>query len=347
MHDDLKTMVQIYANHEILLDDEDMPSTMIKIPKFNVSDVISGGPATVFPAFEVWKGGAWVTLDHIYISKYLNIVHNDRAYSLPFQEPANTLTIDEALEYCENKGLGWHLMSYLEWAAIALWCKKNSRIPHGNNNTGYDVDYATEKGILLGNYTATGSGPPTWTHNYADGIADLNGNVAEWLSGIRLNAGEINVMEKGVPADAGVLGHAVGSALWKSMNKTTGALQAIGANSMHYNAANATPAGIRLADAVTNATTDANSTTENFEDIASTGSANAAGLLLLKTYGLYPDGTYNADFARIRNNGERFCARGGDYSDLTKAGVFAIDFLNTRLATSAKIGFRCAWCDLS
>jgi hypothetical protein len=340
----------IFPNTEILLDDLNMPSVMYKIPKFYVDDVLTGGPHTIFPCFDVWKGGAWVTLNEIYISKYQNCILNSRAYSLPLKQPTNNITIDAALAYCETKGLGWHLMSYIEWAGILLWCKKNLIIPRGNNNAGFDITYPDEYGtITSGSYTATGSGPSTWNHNFTrDGISDLNGNVAEWLSGIRLNAGEINVMERNKAVDAGVVGHSVGSGLWKSLNKTGGVIQNAGAaDAMFMDALTATPTGIGINDSIVNTTTDVNSTTQPFQTITNIGTADAAALLILKTFGLYPDGLYDSDLTRIRNNGERFCTRGGDYSDTVNAGLGALDFLNKRTDVSTKIGFRCSWADMS
>ena len=56
----------VCPNNEILYDDKGMPSVMVYIPKFNISDVITGGANSVHPAFIV--NGTEV--DGIYISKY-------------------------------------------------------------------------------------------------------------------------------------------------------------------------------------------------------------------------------------------------------------------------------------
>ena len=109
------------GKNTVMYDDKGNPSVMVAIPRFNIGDVIAGGPATPHPAFIV-NG---VTKDVIYISKYQNIVHDSRAYSAAFQDPANSLNFDSALNYCKNKGAGWHLMTNAEWAAVALWCKQN------------------------------------------------------------------------------------------------------------------------------------------------------------------------------------------------------------------------------
>ena len=131
------------GKNTVLFDDLGNPSIMVRIPKFNISDVITGGSNSVHPAFIV-NG---VEYDEIYISKYQNVVVNDRAYSLPMQDPKAYITFDQAKTACEKKGKGWHLMTNAEWAAIALWCKKNGYFPRGNNNYGKDHAYPHEHGV--------------------------------------------------------------------------------------------------------------------------------------------------------------------------------------------------------
>ena len=87
-------------NNELLYDDKGMPSVMVKIPKFKISDVIAGGSSSTHPAFIV--NGQEV--DAIYISKFLNIVDNGRAYSLPGQDPAASLNFDQAVHF-QGRGL--------------------------------------------------------------------------------------------------------------------------------------------------------------------------------------------------------------------------------------------------
>ena len=163
-------------NNELLYDDKGMPSVMVKIPKFKISDVIAGGSSSTHPAFIV--NGQEV--DAIYISKFLNIVDNGRAYSLPGQDPAASLNFDQAVQYCTSKGEGWHLMTNAEWAAVELWCLKNGFIPKGNNSYGKDGSESNYKAIPSmkdGNgatcRTATGTGPLSWNHDgTVCGIAD-------------------------------------------------------------------------------------------------------------------------------------------------------------------------------
>lgn len=104
--DAMKLGVEGYhPTNTVLYDDKGMPSFMVRIPKFKISDVITGGSNSTHPAFIV-NG---VEVPEIYISKYQNIVEDERAYSLPFQDPRVYVTFDQAKNYCENKGKGWHL----------------------------------------------------------------------------------------------------------------------------------------------------------------------------------------------------------------------------------------------
>ena len=190
---------------ELITDDTGMPSVMVKVPKFLISDVIASGSDSVHPAFIV--NGQEV--DAIYISKYQNVIHNERAYSLPLEDPHTGIDFNDAQAVCAAKGAGWHLMTRAEWAAIALWCQKNGLMPKGNNSYGKDhadSEYEAIPATLDGdttNHVLTGSGPLTWSHNgEQSGIFDLNGNVYEWLSGYRIVDGEIQVLANNNAADA-------------------------------------------------------------------------------------------------------------------------------------------------
>lgn len=123
------------GKNTVMYDDKGNPSIMVMVPRFNLSDVIDGAPNLPHPAFVV--NGA--VKSEIWISKYQNVVHDGRAYSIPGMDPRTSVTYDQAKSYCAAKGPGWHLMTNAEWAAIALWCKKNGTMPRGNNNYGKDV----------------------------------------------------------------------------------------------------------------------------------------------------------------------------------------------------------------
>jgi hypothetical protein len=180
------------GTNTVLLDDEGMPSVMVRIGRMTLSSLISGASEAAHPAF--FMGDA--ALDCIYISKYQNIVRNGRSYSLPMQDPHTLITFDEASGYCRSKGPGWGLTPFSLRAAIALWSKKNGTLPHGNSDSGRDYFFGNEAGIPTSDgRVATGSGPDTWAHNgRPDGIFDLSGNVNEWDAGLRLQDGEIQII---------------------------------------------------------------------------------------------------------------------------------------------------------
>ena len=147
-----------------------------------------------------------------YISKYLNIVQNGRAYSLPGVDPAANMNFDQARSYCEAKGDGWHCMTRMEWGLLMRICEMQGFIPLGNNNYGKHSSEQFYKAIPTfidtgaggkTGRTATGTGPLTWYHdNSPSGIADPVGDVWEWAGGVRTVYGELQVMANNNGADA-------------------------------------------------------------------------------------------------------------------------------------------------
>ena len=133
----------VAPNNKLIYDDKGIPSVMVYVPKFKMSDVIDGAGDSTHSAFIV--NGKEVP--GIWISKYQNIANNGRAYSLPGQDPTVNITWDTARGYCESKGKGWHMMTKAEWAAIMLWCKKNGFQPWGNNNYGKDSRETLQQAI--------------------------------------------------------------------------------------------------------------------------------------------------------------------------------------------------------
>lgn len=338
--DDFKLAVESLSggNNTVKLDDLGMPSVVVPFPKLKYSDVITGGTQDALPAFIV----DGQEKDVLYMSKYQNIIVNDRAYSLPMKDPAVNLDFDRALTVCRNKGAGWHLTTNAFWAAVGLWCKKNGTMPRGNNNYGQDHANTHEKGIPTakdGNgatlRTATGSGPATWYHNYnMSGIADLNGNVWEWVSGLRLNGGEIQIIPYGnaMKSDCNM---SATSTEWKAV-KADGTLVNPGtAGTLKYDNVSGT---VTLSTSVTNS---AHAYT-NFENLGLASGVTAPPMI--KALGLYPDGTgYEGDNVWITSEGERLPIRGGSWLDSADAGVFALCLGNPRSSVGADVGFRAAF----
>lgn len=344
--DDLKLSIEALSGgkNTVLFDDLGMPSVMVPFPKLKMSDLIAGGSENIHPAFSV----DGVEKSVIYVSKYQNIVLNERGYSLPMRDPRASLNFDQAVTYCRNKGKGWSLTPYSLWSAIALWCRKNGTMPRGNNNYGADHAYGHEKGVPTyyesGKIArcATGSGPNTWNHNWMpDGIADLNGNVWEWCAGMRLMNGEIQIIPYAncMAADASM---GASSTLWKAIAADGTLVEPGTAGTLKYNyvsghiqltSGDITPEDTWRGDTYQNMTLDSALTVPEI----------AKALLI---YPDEPGGDYGGDGHYMNNSGERLPICGGNWFSTSRAGVFNVYLTYPRSYSSTIIGFRSAYCEL-
>lgn len=344
--DDLKLSIEALSGgkNTVLFDDLGMPSVMVPFPKLKMSDLIAGGSENIHPAFSV----DGVEKSVIYVSKYQNIVLNERGYSLPMRDPRTSLNFDQAVTYCRNKGKGWSLTPYSLWSAIALWCRKNGTMPRGNNNYGVDHAYGHEKGVPTyyesGKIArcATGSGPNTWNHNWMpDGIADLNGNVWEWCAGMRLMNGEIQIIPYAncMAADASM---GASSTLWKAIAADGTLVEPGSAGTLKYNyvsghiqltSGDITPEDTWRGDTYQNMTLDSALTVPEI----------AKALLI---YPDEPGGDYGGDGHYMNNSGERLPICGGSWGSTSNAGVFRVNLDYPRSGSGAYIGFRSAYCEL-
>lgn len=343
----------IAPNNEVLYDDVGLPSFMVRIPKMTYAELGLGDSTDVFPAFIV--NGSEVP--EIYISKYQNCVYNGRAYSLPARAPQTNITLETAISRCTAKGAGWHLMTRMEWALLAHWCKKNGFMPKGNNNNGKDIgetiysaipcswDGTTRQKVL------TGTGPVTWYHDGTlAGIWGLNGNVSEWVGGMRLVYGELQVLVNNNAADSSHLQTAA-STEWKAINATTGAFVTPDGNG--------TTVGSVKLDYVSShwqydtAISSASDSSRNclLEEVTCSANIGDAAKLVLQALGLLKTddtaGAYLSD-RLYANNGvaERAFFCGGYYGDGANAGVFYCSGNHARSGSNAHIGFRSAFVKL-
>ncbi len=332
----------------MLTDSAGMPSLYARIPKFTLDTVIDGADAVTHPAFIV----DGVEVDEIYISLYQNIIQDGCAYSLPGQDPARGVTFAEACAACEAKGAGFHLMTNAEWAALALWCGKNGLLPLGNNDDGKDVSEAETVAVLTEDGTGrvlTGSGPVEWSHNrQPGGIWDLNGNLHEWVAGVRMVAGEIQVLPNNNAADS-ANSQAADSAQWQAVAEdgtlvapgTTGTLK------YDYVAAH-DEVGDAYDFQLVTALTYGQTTESPMGVITFSGLAAADGVsvpVLLQALGLMPVDGMECGTAvmKMQNIGEKLLTRGGWYESGADAGIFRAGALSARDDATMDTGFRSAY----
>lgn len=341
-----------YGRNKVLFDDQGNPSVMVALPLQTEADLLPGGRDMPHLAFIV--NGS--TKPEVLISKYQNIVVGSgvdaRAVSLKYRDPGGHIDFDTALTACAQKGEGWHLLTNPEWAAVALLCKKQGFMPRGNNQYGKDHSVSSEKGIPSHYYNVsgtkyigkmlTGSGPLPWSHDGTPfGIYNLNGNGWEWVGGLRLADGEIQILENNNAADSSK-DQSASSAEWKAILQDGTLMEPGTADTLKIDAETAEPSGIRINTEVINATTDVTSADKSFASIEA-----ASGVVvpdILKLLGLFPlDTNHGDDYMSVINNGERLPQRGGSWGSGKNAGVFCLNLRNLRSTSFRDNGFRSAF----
>ena len=345
--DDLQgAIAQFGAGNKVIYDDIGMPSIMVGVPKMKYSDIITGGTDEVLP-FWIVDGEEKNT---IWVSKFQNIVENDRAYSLAMKLPRNYITFDQSVAACRKKGNGWHLNQTGIFACLNLLSQKMGTVPHGNTNYGKDYYHAYEHGIMPQEETQrtlTGSGEPTWYHNHdTSGIADLNGNIWDWTGGLRLVNGEIQIIPYGncMKLDCDMSAE---STLWKAIMPDGTLVEPGTEGTLKIDRTGASDETLRINTSVTTQTTDSNDTNVIFKNIAAAPDVSVPKLII--ALGLFPDSGvtgYGNEKFWARNNGERLISRGSGFLNTADSGPSAIALSNARSNSNVNVGFRSAFCEL-
>ena len=340
--DDLSMAVASFGgNNKVIFDDLEKPSIMVGVPKMKFSDIITGGTQDIADVFKV----DGVERDLLYISKYINVVVNDRAYSLPMKDPKAYINFDQSLAACRKKGAGWGLTPNALWGAIILWCNRNNFLPRGNTNWDASYEKAYERGVntyIDGNHgggrTATGSGPATWYHDgTVAGIADMCGDVWEWVAGMRIVNGEIQIIPYGncMKLDCDM---SADSTEWKAI-KPDGTLVDPGtAGTLHYDYVSSKI----VINTATNSTFSQNIA---FSQLAAASGVNIPQIaklhgLIKDTNDIYPS-TGHQHY--INTDGERLPFRGSNFHDTSSGGVGALGLNLARSYFYYDIGFRSAY----
>ena len=192
-----------------MVDEQGNTNIMVRIPRFNYQDInqaildktgadlqLGTGTPTMF-----LKDG--VEINEVYIAKYLASSGASGGCSVVSNAaPMTGVDYDTAKSMCKNKGAGWHMMSIHEWAAIALWSFANGTEPRGNTDYGRSHENTIETAVRVDGKapgdrsgtgaTKTGTGPLAWSHDGTSlGVADLVGNVEEWIDQMSLIDGQI------------------------------------------------------------------------------------------------------------------------------------------------------------
>ncbi|MDR0838828.1 MAG: hypothetical protein LBN99_04210, partial [Oscillospiraceae bacterium] len=205
----------------------------------------------------------------------------------------------------------------------------------------------------------TGTGPDSWSHDGTSaGIFDLSGNVWDWVSGLRVKDGEIQV----IPDNDSALGADEGenSPLWRAIG-TDGAFVAPGTPGTYkYDGVNPgtgatdivnVPGGAKLNTSVTNphySGEDDALRAYTFMPFAELAAQPGVPVhVLLKELVLFP---VSADVGKgiffLRNYGERVPARGGSWFDGPTAGFWDFYIREPRTFVYPDIGFRASYVEL-
>lgn len=347
--DDLLIPHQALNCNYMAIDKYGVPHWVVEIPRKNWDPSSVFASANIHPAFIVNGVQRRIFIGKFQLSE-VNIDGTNRLVTWANQAVKHTINfdnMDSAISSLndDNNITGFHMITNAEWSLIALLCKARNQMPYGNNNYGRDVDDKSITGVLEAGSEAnfgstsparwlTGSGNNLTSHDRSEaGIFDLNGNILEWVRGLRINNGEINILDNNDAADY-TKSHAVGSEEWRALLVDASLVSPGTTNTLKYDGT----ATIAVVEAIT--TAGAPSTA--FESV--TTSLNGLGIDSLKKLSLLPyTSGLNSDRLYINNDAERLPLRGGYWYNGTNAGVFYLYLTSGRPIAYSYLGSRLAF----
>lgn len=342
-YEDLKAI----AKQKIILNDKGLPLVFWEYALRYMDDLGIGSAHVPHPAFKMNDK----ILPKIYLPAYISTVKGGRAYSLPNQEPTVNVNFDQAKQYCENNGAGFHLMTAAEWGLVHNLLTVADIHPRGNTAQGKSHVHAYERGVMSagGNRTLTGTGDKSWsTDMQGGGINDFVGNVNKWLGGFRLYNGELQVIADNNAAITGT-DQSANSAAWKAI-LPDGSLVApgtAGTLKFDYSGTPATGTG-NFYISTTVEHRQENDNAYGYCDFANIKAKSGVNIPdILKALAIYPMATSTTGHGGFwfRNNGERLLFRGGGYGDGGYAGEAYGNLLYPRSNAYGHLGFFCAYYD--
>lgn len=320
------------------------PSYFYRLKKFALEDIhptLFG--SGVHPAFIV--GG--VEKDEILIGTQATVEIDGEGLSQTGRAPKTSINHDAAVALMRSTGPGFCATTNAMFAALALLIWRDQQYPRGNSNYGRSHSHHDEYGLRpdgdpaiggnVGGNTVvqTGTGPVTWNWPRTPfGIQGLTGNVWEWSPGMRIDAGEIQIIPDNDAALA-ITDLSAGSSEWKAIDRTSGALVAPGSADTVKYASSGTADGTIVAG----------SSGAPLANLATHGIAEPALQLLRSLALIPPDGPTGMLSDRFEYNlsGERTPRRGGYWNGGGGCGPFALDLSFARSNALTSLGLRPAF----
>lgn len=309
---------------------------------------ISGYLHEAFRVNGVWK-------DAFYVAKYAAVMVNQstgaridnngsnsiadaRVMSLPMMQPSYSINYELSRSACAANGAGHHLITNAEWSYLYLLTLANGWEPRGANNNGSDYARGDERiafasGDPSNRRGLSGSGPWSWAHDGTPyGVWDLNGNLWEWVGGLRWVDGQYQVIPDN---DAVTADQSLGSAAWKAILVADGSL-VDPSTPLTLHADNNGSAPV-LNDERVN--------TGYYSAMFSALGADATVPAIAKRLGLAPLSVAperGSHWLRS-DNGEYVPHRGGDWYRTSNAGVAALSGHGSRGSRGGSLGARSAF----